>query len=109
MNGIVAIDEADLMSTEEAEKLRYILDRHKGSVILITNHLQKIQPYLRDRCDVVEMARPDPMLRLPEAAHILKQEGVEVDKAILVELLQASTGSVRDFCRIIDDLVLAPR
>lgn len=107
LEGIVGIDEADLMSQTEAEKLRYMMDRHKGSVILITNHLHNIPPYLRDRCDVMEMKRPDPLDRLPEARHVIQQEGINISDEQLTELLATSTGSVRDFARIIDDLVLA--
>jgi DNA polymerase III delta prime subunit len=107
LDGLVGIDEADLMSQTEAEKLRYMMDRHKGSVILITNHLHAIPPYLRDRCDTIAMERPNPLDRLPEARHVLQQEGVTYNDELLTELLSNSTGSVRDFSRIIDDLVLA--
>lgn len=106
-NNLVGLDEADLMPQMEAEKLRHTMDRHKGSVILITNHLHAIPPYLRDRCDTIAMERPNPLDRLPEARHVLQQEGVTFNDELLTELLRNSTGSVRDFSRIIDDLVLA--
>lgn len=93
---VVMIDEADGLNPLTQPALKAFIEEFSHNVVFIltANHLAKIIPELQSRCSVVEFKIPSsekPKLAMEfmkRLMHILDQEGVRYEKAVLASLIQ---------------------
>ena len=90
--------------------LRTSLDVMEGRdlVIFTTNEIDKIDPGLLSRAEVIEVLPVPPERFLPRAQDILRSEGVNLDDAFVRELLEAVYSSDHDnrsYYKVIDEII----
>jgi len=90
--------------------LRTSLDDMEGRDLFIftTNELEKIDPGLRSRAEMIEVCPVPPDRFLKRAQAILKSEGVALEDAIVMEALEAvySNGpDNRAYYKVIDEII----
>jgi len=90
--------------------LRTSLDDMEGRdlIIFTTNEIDKIDPGLLSRAEVIEVLPVPPERFLPRAQGILRSEGVDLDDAIVRELLEAVYNSDHDnrsYYKAIDEII----
>lgn len=87
---VVVLEEGDAISIDGMNSLKRILEDYADNVrfIITTNHIQKIIPPLRSRCQEVHIDRLDPDDFQYRIATVLQEENVDVNEETL-ELLDA--------------------
>ena len=108
-HGLVIIDELDAASKNAQYRLREIMQSGGRQVqfVFTTNHPTKVYTGIRSACRVIEFPHSTPEQWLPRAQHILQAEGVFLPDANVLNILSASSGDIRQTCRILQDTVLA--
>jgi replication-associated recombination protein RarA len=105
----IVVDEVNLDPRAKGA-LRSSLDEMEGRdlVIFTTNEIEKIDPGLRSRAEVIEVPPVPPQRFLPRAQGILRSEGVDLDDAIILQTLEAVYGSDFDnraYYKVIDEII----
>ena len=90
--------------------LRQCIDEAEGRAIFIftTNELNKIDPMVNDRCNVVLVPPCPPSRFLPHAKKILKAEGIDLDDETLLTVLETiseDNPSNRAYYSAMDDII----
>lgn len=105
------LDEVDQMSDVAETVLRNALDAHASNVmvILTSNDLSKIDPGVRDRCDVFSFPHGSFEAYLPLAERVVREEGINLPEEELHELVKSHTGSIRQLLRALEAVVVGIR
>jgi replication-associated recombination protein RarA len=91
------LDEIDNLTDAAHSSLKAAMNVSTGVFILTTNHIDKIERGVLNRCVLVEMNAASPQQWLPFAQRMLKDCGVEdVSNDELIPLLASCNGSVRE-------------
>jgi replication-associated recombination protein RarA len=91
------LDEVDNLTDAAQASLKAAMNVKTGIFILTTNHIEKIEKGVLNRCILVEMNAAQPQQWLPFARHILTDCEVRgVSDEELIPLISACNGSVRD-------------
>ncbi|MEI7606331.1 MAG: AAA family ATPase [Rhodospirillaceae bacterium] len=103
---VLIINELDAMSSGLQVALHEVMDRmgNLGVVIATANHAEKITGGLMSRFRPIHWAEAVPNRWLPRARQILEAEGVQVDDAELLVVLERAHGDVRVIMRNLEDL-----
>jgi replication factor C subunit 3/5 len=78
-------------------------------VILTSNDLSKVDPGIRDRCEVFNFSGGRPATYFPLALRILRKEGLSVPQAELDEVVKHHCGSLRQLIRAMEAVVYGIR
>lgn len=106
----IVIDEVDKLSTAMQHKLRAKLDSTTvGQVVLTTNHLNRVDGALTNRCDAIEMPPINPSQWMEKVRSWLGEEGVSVSDQALEQILGTCDGSIRDLKRAAEDIICEKR
>lgn len=98
------LDEVDNMTTEAQQSLKSAMNYPSTAFILTTNHIDRVDKGVLDRCFLIEMNAAKSQLWLPRVQAILADYGVnDVSEEDLLTLIDACKGSARN---IINDAVL---
>ena len=103
----VVIDEVDELTNKQQRILRATLDNYQsmGNVVMTTNHKERLDLPLVDRCDGIEMPLIDPTQWLDRAQKYLKTKNKNLKDQSVLKVLMTCDGSIRDLNRAIDDLL----
>lgn len=94
------LDEVDLMTDKAQESLKATTGTLQCMFIYTTNHLNKVDKGLINRCHLVEMNQSSTLAYVKIGQSMLIKLGLESDaipEANLVEIAKASGGSMREF------------
>ncbi len=93
-------DEVDHLSKKTMQALKGILNNKRSLFILTTNHIDRVDPVLQDRCVVLPMLQAPAVKWLPLARRIANDNGLseETDDNLLMRCKQ-SEGSARKLYR----------
>ena len=107
-NPFVVIDEVDELSNKQQRILRAHLDHYQriGNVVLTTNHRERLDLPLIDRCDAIEMPPIDPKDWLLKSQGYLSANGKSFTDQSVLDVLATTNGSIRDIMRAVDDLLI---
>jgi len=98
------LDEVDNMTADAQQSLKSAMNYPNTAFVLTTNHINKIDKGVRDRCFLIEMNAAKSLLWLPRVQAILADYGVDdVSDEDLLPLIDACNGSARN---IINEAVL---
>lgn len=98
------LDEVDNMTADAQQSLKSAMNLPCTAFILTTNHVDRVDKGVRDRCFLIEMNAAKPQLWLPRVQAILADYGVDdVSDEDLLQLIDACKGSARN---IINEAVL---
>ena len=98
------LDEVDNMTTEAQQSLKSAMNLPCTAFILTTNHIDRVDNGVRDRCFLIEMNAAKSQLWIPRVQAILADYGVDdVNDEDLLPLIDACNGSARN---IINEAVL---
>jgi DNA polymerase III delta prime subunit len=98
------LDEVDNMTAEAQQSLKSAMNLPCTAFILTTNHVDRVDKGVRDRCFLIEMNAAKSQLWLPRVQAILADYGVDdVSDEDLLTLIDACNGSARN---IINEAVL---
>lgn len=101
------MNEVDEFTRQQQLKLRGIMDEQvNGRFIFTTNHIEKVDRGLVDRCDCYELDVPPPNTLVTRAQAICKAEGVKISDADLQQMIADVGGSVRGTINGLEKLVL---
>jgi DNA polymerase III delta prime subunit len=104
---VIVIDEVDMIPMTAQKYLRNFMQRFPHvRFMFTTNHETSVYTGIRSVCRLVEFSLPSSKLWLPRAQHILKAEGVQLPDSNVLNMLSGITGSARDVCRLLQDVVL---
>ncbi len=78
-------------------------------VILTSNDLSKIDPGIRDRCDVYDFSGGRSATYLPLALRVLRNECVDVPQSELDDVVKLHCGSIRQLLRALETVVYGVR
>jgi replication factor C subunit 3/5 len=107
---VIVIDEVDMMPLIAQKYLRNFMQTFPNvRFMFTTNHETSVYTGIRSVCRLVELSLPSPKLWLPRAQHILQAEGVQLPDANVLNMLSGVTGSARDVCRLLQDVVLSKK
>jgi replication-associated recombination protein RarA len=111
--GYTVVEEVNFDPTAR-DALRTCLDdmAERELFIFTTNELRKIDVGLRSRCEQIEVKPAAPDRFLQRAQHILRSEGVELDDAVVLEVLEAvfdSDCDNRKYYSALDEIIEACR
>ena len=103
----VVLDEVDELTNKQQRILRATLDNYQsmGNVVMTTNHKERLDLPLVDRCDGIEMPLIDPTQWLDRAQKYLKTKNKNLKDQSVLKVLMTCDGSIRDLNRAIDDLL----
>jgi replication factor C subunit 3/5 len=105
---VIVIDEVDMIPLTAQKYLRNFMQTFPHvRFMFTTNHETSVYTGIRSVCRLVELSLPSPKLWLPRAQHILQAEGVQLPDANVLNMLSGVTGSARDVCRLLQDVILA--
>lgn len=105
---VIVIDEVDMIPMTAQKYLRSFMQKFPDvRFMFTTNHLTKVYTGIRSVSRLIEFSLPAAKLWLPRAQHILKAEGVQLPDANVLNMLSGVTGSARDVCRLLQDVVLS--
>jgi len=98
------LDEVDNMTADAQQSLKSAMNLPCTAFILTTNHVDRVDKGVRDRCFLIEMNAAKSQLWLPRVQAILADYGVDdVSDEDLLTLIDACNGSARN---IINEAVL---
>lgn len=98
------LDEVDNMTADAQQSLKSAMNLPCTAFILTTNHVDRVDKGVRDRCFLIEMNAAKSQLWLPRVQAILADYGVDdVRDEELMLLIDACNGSARN---IINEVVL---
>ncbi|CAM8663886.1 HolB ATPase involved in DNA replication [Paracoccaceae bacterium] len=104
---VIVIDEVDMIPLIAQKYLRNFMQTFPFvRFMFTTNHETSVYTGIRSVCRLVEFSPPPSKLWLPRAQHILQAEGVQLPDANVLNMLSGVTGSARDVCRLLQDVVL---
>jgi DNA polymerase III delta prime subunit len=107
---VIVIDEVDMIPMNAQKYLRNFMQRFPHvRFMFTTNHETSVYTGIRSVCRLVQLSLPSPKLWLPRAQHILQAEGVQLPDANVLNMLSGVTGSARDVCRLLQDVVLSKK
>ena len=95
-NQYILLDEADQLTPEAQGALKGVIENAQGYFILTCNNIEKVSPYLRSRCKLIEF-RPieiDEMFK--RLQHIVVAENVVITDAHLRMICEAHSGDLRN-------------
>ena len=91
------LDEVDNMTADAQQSLKSAMNYPNTAFVLTTNHINKIDKGVRDRCFLIEMNAAKSLLWLPRVQAILADYGVDdVRDEDLLPLIDACNGSARN-------------
>lgn len=93
------IDEVDGLSQAAQEALKSLIDTYEpnATFIFCTNHVGKLDPGIRSRCDQIKIGLPDPALWARRGVELLRHVGVSLPEHRLYELLLSYDRDVRKY------------
>lgn len=98
------LDEVDNMTADAQQSLKSAMNYPSTAFILTTNHIDRVDKGVLDRCFQIEMNAAKSQLWLPRVQAILADYGVnDVSEEDLLTLIDACNGSARN---IINEAVL---
>ena len=98
------LDEVDNMTADAQQSLKSAMNYPSTAFILTTNHIDRVDKGVLDRCFLIEMNAAKSQLWLPRVQAILTDYGVDdVSDEDLLTLIDACNGSARN---IINEAVL---
>ena len=107
---VIVVDEVDMIPLTAQKYLRNFMQRFPHvRFMFTTNHETSVYTGIRSVCRLVQFSLPTAKLWLPRAQHILKAEGVQLPDANVLKMLSGVTGSARDVCRLLQDVVLTKK
>lgn len=94
---VILLDEADGLSPDAQGALRGVMEEYHSTVrfILTCNHINKIVPPLKSRCQTFEIQKQDPIEFTARCAEILLAESVEFDIDRLDNFVKATYPDLR--------------
>ncbi|KAF7018150.1 hypothetical protein CFC21_031465 [Triticum aestivum] len=106
---LVLLDEADAMTKDAQFALRRVIEKYTRSTrfALICNHVNKIIPALQSRCTRFRFAPLDGTNVSERLQHVIKSEGLDVDKGGLTALVRLSNGDMRKALNILQSTHMA--
>lgn len=106
----VLLDEVDLLTKNAQASLKGLLDRTWIIAIMTTNNIQAIDKGIINRSHLIEMNAAQPQQWLPLCHQILNDMGVgSIGNQLLIPIIDAAKGSVRDIVSRVEDLALAKK
>ncbi|MBO9422368.1 AAA family ATPase [Labrenzia sp. R4_2] len=108
---VSVFDEADRINSDILYAFRWDIDMRSdlGCFIFTTNRIDRMDPGLVDRCDVVELPAANTGHWFNRARWILNQENKPLSDKKLRNLLATCDGSIRDLMRALEDAVSKAR
>lgn len=104
---VIVIDEIDFMHMSAQKSLRSFMQKFPFvRFMFTTNNETSVYSGIRSVCRLIEFPVPAAKLWLPRAQHILHAEGVQLPDANVLNMLSGVSGSARDVCRLLQDVVL---
>lgn len=95
------LDEVDLLTPAAQGSLKSTITHAKSTIfILTTNHRNKLDKALLDRCFEIEMNQPSPEVMENMGRRFLRQMGLtgdEIGSVVMQQMAKSSKGSLRDF------------
>lgn len=105
---VIVIDEVDMIPLTAQKYLRNFMQTFPHvRFMFTTNHETSVYTGIRSVCRLVQFSLPASKLWLHRAQHILNAEGMQLPDANVLKMLSGVTGSARDVCRLLQDVVLA--
>jgi len=107
----VIIDEVDCLSQDKFQPAlkSFMTENAHAMFILTTNHLDRVDCGIKSRCKVLHIAPPSALQWMPRIYSILRQEGVSLDRDMLLKLLQDHESDGRKILEKLEDLVAQVR
>jgi len=91
------LDEVDNMTADAQQSLKSAMNYPSTAFVLTTNHIERVDKGVRDRCFLIEMNAAKAQLWLPRMQAILADYGVDdVSDEDLISLIDACNGSARN-------------
>ncbi len=106
---LVVINEVDKLTPKMQQRLRAEIDSTSGlspDFVMTTNEPHSVDERLADRCEKIEMPSPNPSDWAKRGQEILAREGINVSAQEIEDLLASKGGSIREFMRALEDLVV---
>jgi DNA polymerase III delta prime subunit len=104
---VIVIDEVDMIPMAAQKYLRNFMQTCPDvRFMFTTNHETSVYTGIRSVCRLIQFALPAAKLWLPRAQYILQAEGVHLPDANVLKMLSGISGSARDVCRLLQDVVL---
>ena len=90
------LDEVDNLTDAAQASLKTVMNTPNTVFILTTNHIEKIEQGVKNRCHIIEFNAAPAESWLPLAKRVLTDMSVSVDDEKLLAVLAACKGSARD-------------
>lgn len=101
----VILDEVDLLTTAATASLKSIMNRQDVAFILTTNHLNKIDRGVQNRCVLVDLNAPPSNAWVSKIQNIYQASGLTAPNTqAITAIVQAGSGSARN---ILTDIQIA--
>ena len=104
---IYIIDEVHMLTTPAFNALLKTMEEPPGHVkfILCTTDPTKVPPTIQSRCQRFDFrAIPTPLIA-DQLRHILQEEGIEAEEAVILQVARLGNGSMRDALSLLDRLI----
>lgn len=103
---VIVIDEVDMIPMSAQKYLRNFMQKFpEVRFMFTTNHVTSVYTGIRSVCRLIEFPLPAAKQWLPRAQHILQAEGMQLPDANVLNMLSRVSGSARDVCRLLQDVV----
>lgn len=104
---VIVIDEIDFMHMSAQKILRSFMQKFPFvRFMFTTNNPTEVYTGIRSVCRLIEFPVPVVKRWLPRAQQILHAEGLNLDDKKVINMLSGVSGSARDVCRLLQDVVL---
>ena len=95
-NQYILLDEADQLTPEAQGALKGVIENAQGYFILTCNNIEKVSPYLRSRCKLIEFRTIEIDEMFKRLQHIVVAENVVITDAQLRMICEAHSGDLRN-------------